>query len=66
VPGSIDHLDLVSSGSKEDIHAWMKYYADRDTRRDWLKDFPDYDMPAHENPTYDRDRHLPQAEWPCP
>jgi hypothetical protein len=63
VPGSIDHVDLVSTGSEEDIQAWMKYYADEDTRRDWLKDFPDYDMPAHENPPCDRDRHLPQAEW---
>jgi hypothetical protein len=63
VPGSIDHVDLVSTGSEEAIHAWMKHYADEDTRRDWLKDFPDYDMPAHENPPYDRDRDLPQAEW---
>ena len=62
VPGSTGHLDLVSTGSEEDTHAWMKYYADEGTRRDWLKDFPDYDMPAHENPPYDRDRHLPQPE----
>jgi hypothetical protein len=62
VPGSTDHVDLVSSGSEEDIHAWMKYYADQDTRRDWLKDFPDYEMPAHEDPPFDRDRHLPQPE----
>jgi len=61
LPGYTDHVDLVSTGSQEDIHAWMKYYADEDTRRDWLKDFPDYDMPAHEDPPYDRDRHLPQA-----
>jgi len=47
MPGFTDHLDLVSTGSEEDIHAWMKYYADEDTRRDRLKHFPDYDMPAH-------------------
>jgi len=63
VPGSTDHVDLVSTGSEDDIHAWLRYYADEGTRRDWLKDFPDYNMPAHENPPYDRDRHLPQAEW---
>jgi hypothetical protein len=59
MPGFTSHLDLVSTGSEEDIHAWMKYYADEDTRRDWLKDVPDYDMPMHEDPPYDRDRHLP-------
>jgi hypothetical protein len=25
------------TGSEDDIHAWMRYYADEDTRRDWLK-----------------------------
>jgi hypothetical protein len=61
VAGSIDHVDLVGTGSEEDIHAWMKFYADNETRRDWLKDFRDYEMPAHKEPPYDRDRHLPKA-----
>src|SRR5262245_27491007 len=61
VPGYTDHVDLVSTGSEEDVHAWLRYYADEGARRDWLKDFPDYDMPAHEDPPFDRDRHLPQA-----
>jgi hypothetical protein len=52
--------DLVSSGSEEDIHAWLKYYADEETRQDWAKDFPDDFIPPHEDPPYDRDRHLPQ------
>lgn len=55
------HLDLVSSGSEEDTHAWLKYYADEKTRRDWLADFPDYAMPAHEDPRFDRDGRLQQA-----
>lgn len=55
------HIDVIGSGSEEDTHLWMKYYADEDTRRDWLKDFADYEMPEHEDPPYDRDRHLPQA-----
>ncbi len=61
VPGSTDHVDLVSTGSEDDIHAWMRYYADEDTRRDWLEDFPDYNMPAHEDPPFHRDTLLPQA-----
>lgn len=52
--------DLVSSGSEEDTHAWLKYYADEDERRQWAKDFPDEVIPPHEDPPYDRDRHLPR------
>lgn len=52
--------DLVSSGSDEDTRAWLKYYADEETRRQWVEDFPDYVLPPHEDPPYDRDRHLPQ------
>ena len=61
VPGSTDHVDLVSTGSEDDIHAWLKYYADERDRQDWLADFPDYVMPAHEDPPFDRDSRLPQA-----
>lgn len=55
------HIDLVGSGSDEHIFLWMKYYADEKTRRQWMKDWPDYEMPEHEDPPYDRDRHLPGA-----
>jgi hypothetical protein len=52
--------DLVSSGSEEDIHDWLKYYADEETRQQWAKDFPNDVIPPHEDPPYDRDRHLPK------
>lgn len=55
------HIDLIGSGSDEHIDLWMKYYADDETRRQWMKDWPDYEMPDHEDPPYDRDRHLPNA-----
>jgi hypothetical protein len=55
------HIDLIGSGSDEHIGLWMKYYADEKTRRQWMKDWPDYEMPEHEDPPYDRDRHLPNA-----
>jgi len=53
----------VSSGSEEDIFLWMKYYADDATRQQWLKDFPDYEMPPHEEPPFDRDKDLPSAPF---
>lgn len=61
-PGSAWHLDLLGSGSEMDTHLYLKYYAEEDWRQRWLADFPDYDMPAHQNPPYDRDRHLRQDD----
>lgn len=60
-PGSVWHLDLLASGSETDTYLYLKYYADEDWRQRWLADFPDYDMPAHEDPPCDRDRRLPQT-----
>jgi len=56
------HIDLVGSGSEEDIHLYLKYYASNKERRQWLKDWPADPMPDHEKPPYDRDRRLPLAE----
>lgn len=55
------HIDLLGSGGEEDTRLYMKYYADEETRRRWLADFPDDEVPPHGEPPYDRDRHLPQA-----
>src|SRR5215213_620868 len=55
------HIDFLSGGGEEDTRLYMKYYADEETRRHWLADFPDDEMPPREEPSYDRDRRLPQA-----
>jgi len=57
--GWVTHLDLLGSGSEEDLYLHMQYYADEEEHRHWLREFPDDDLPAHEDPPYDRDRFLP-------
>lgn len=62
-PSYAYQIDLVSSGSDEDVLLWMRHYADEETRQQWLKDFPDYDMPAHEDPPFKRDQDLPKPPY---
>src|SRR3954468_1700073 len=52
------HLDMVSTGSEENIRAWLTYYADDKTRRYWHEKYPDDEMPEHCPAPYDRDRIL--------
>ena len=54
-------IDLTGSGSEEDNHVYLKYYADEQQRQQWALDWPDDTMPEHEDPPFDRDRHLPQS-----
>jgi hypothetical protein len=56
-------IDILGGCSEEDIELQMKYYADEQSRADWMKSFPEYEMPAHEDPPYDRDRHLPDCGY---
>jgi hypothetical protein len=57
------NLDLLGSGSARDIYLHLKYYADEEYRRDWTEQFPGEEIPAHEDPPFDRDRHLPQPTY---
>lgn len=61
-PSYAYHIDLVGSGSEEDIQLFLKYYASNKERREWLKDWPADPIPDREKPPYDRDRRLPVAE----
>ncbi len=57
------YVDLVGSGSDEDIQLYLRYFADDESRAQWLEDFPDYQMPTSETPPYTRDRDLPGARY---
>jgi hypothetical protein len=54
-------IDLTGSGSDEDNQVYLKYYADEEHRRQWTHDWPDDQVPDHEEPPFDRDRFLPQS-----
>jgi hypothetical protein len=56
------HIDILGGCSEADTALYLKYYADERSRQLWRSDYPDYDLPAHENPPYDRDRYLPPHE----
>ena len=55
------HLDILGSGSEEDIELYLKYYADDEYREHWHKDYPNDEIPPHVDPAYDRDCKLPKA-----
>ena len=57
------HIDLVGSGSEDDIHIYLKYYADDHERSWWAKEWPGEPMPDGEQLPFDRDRHLPQTSF---
>ncbi|HEV8714525.1 MAG TPA: hypothetical protein VGX03_17070 [Candidatus Binatia bacterium] len=56
------HFDVIGSGSEEDTFIYLKYYADEEERRQWAKEWPEDALPEHEQPPFDRDRHLPTPD----
>lgn len=53
------HIDIVQSGSEEDILKYLKYYASEEDRREWAKCWPQDPLPQREPPAFNRDCHLP-------
>ncbi len=61
-PGSQINCHISLVGDNED-ELYLKYYSDEKNRQHWAKEFPDMIIPPHEDPPYDRDRHLPKANY---
>jgi hypothetical protein len=57
------HIDLIGSGSEEDIQLYLKHYADEESRREWALDRPEDIITAREPPPYNRNRHLPSHSF---
>jgi hypothetical protein len=60
------HLEVLGSYGEEDMHLYLKYYADEDSRRQWHEDWPEAIIPDHEDPPFDRDRYLPKPSYESP
>ena len=54
------HLDLLGGCTEEDLQTYLRYYADEQYRRMWSEDFPEDNLPEHEDPPFDRDSQLPR------
>ena len=65
-PDGAYHLSPLGGCSEEDIQLQMKYYADDEWRQQFQEEFPDFVMPEHEDPPFDRDRLLPQPNYDGP
>jgi hypothetical protein len=59
-PNAACYIDILSGCSEEDLQLNLKYYADEDERLAWAEEFPDDIIPPHEDPPFDRDRHMPE------
>jgi hypothetical protein len=54
-----EHIDLLGSGSDEDVHLYLKYYADEKQRQHYAEQFPRLVISEHCDPPYSRDHLLP-------
>jgi len=57
-----NHIDLLGRCTEEDLQNYLRYYADESYRLMWSEDFPEDNLPEHEDPAHDRDRLLPISE----
>ena len=66
VPGMNFNTSPIGSGNEEDTLLHFRFYANDEDRQSWMKQFPDYEMPAKESAPFERDYLLPQADYSLP
>jgi hypothetical protein len=54
-----NYVTVLHPGDDADDRLYLKYFADDEWREHWVKDNPGYDMPAQEDPPFNRDILLP-------
>jgi hypothetical protein len=54
-----NYVTVLHPGDDADDRLYLKHFADDEWRAHWIKDYPGYDMPAHEDPPFNRDILLP-------
>lgn len=61
-PDACWHLDILGSYGDAEVDAFNQFYATEEQRREHARDYPDWPLPVHEDPKYDRDGSLPKSE----
>lgn len=51
---TVVHFDVIGSGSDEDNHLYLTYYASEEERARWKADFPDEELPPRKTPLHTR------------
>ena len=61
IPGMTCHTSPIGSYGEKEMVIFHRYYADETERADWLQQYPNDEMPPHEELPFDRDRFLPDS-----
>jgi hypothetical protein len=58
--GFDSHINLARfGGNNAEDQLWLKYYADQSDRERWRRDYPEDEIPPHEDPPFTRDDLIP-------
>jgi len=61
LPETRCHLDILGGRDQMQRYLYLKFYADEQERRFFSEQYPDSDLPKHQDPPFQRDTRLPSA-----